>query len=183
MVKHTDYPLNQEIEVFSNQIVVQPKQTVLSFNLGIIMKKLLTIAALASAALIANTAHATAATGSVSLGVNLTSVCKVSSVPAPAFTYASFQATAATFSSTFQIMCTNTLPISSIALDQTSVTDSSTNLAYTLSLASVPTAGTGVAQTVTLNGSMPADQAGTCATATCVNTSSTNKSRTVTITY
>jgi len=129
------------------------------------------------------TANATVATGTFNVSVNLTSVCQISTVPTAAFTYTSFQATAATFASSFNILCTNTLPISSITLDSTSVTDADTNLAYTLSLGTLPTAGTGVAQSVAITGSMAAGQAGTCATATCSNASSANKQRTLTITY
>jgi hypothetical protein len=151
---------------------------------GLNMKRLGNLIAFGLTSLFAMaTAHATVATGTFNVGINLTSVCQISTAPTAAFSYTSFQSTAATFSSSFNVLCTNTLPISSITLDSTSVTDSATNLAYTLSLGAIPTAGTGVAQSVPITGSMPAGQAGTCATATCSNTSSTNKQRTLTITY
>ncbi|MBX7229220.1 MAG: hypothetical protein K1X48_06415 [Burkholderiaceae bacterium] len=128
-------------------------------------------------------ANATTATSNFDVTINLTSACQITTTPTAAFTYTSFQSSAATFSSSFNILCTNTLPISSIALDSTSVTDDATNLAYTLTLGSVPTAGTGVAQSIGITGSMAANQSGTCASASCTNASATNKQRTLTITY
>ena len=86
-------------------------------------------------------------------------------------------------STNFSVRCTKDLPISSIALDATNVTDAATGLAYTLALADVPNLGSGVTQTVTLNGSMAGGQAGTCGSASCSNSTSTNKQRTLTITY
>lgn len=128
-------------------------------------------------------ANAATATNNFDVTINLTSACTIATTPTASFTYTSFQATPATFSSSFNILCTNTLPITSITLDSTSVTDNATNLAYTLTLGSVPTAGTGVAQSIGITGSMAANQSGTCAAATCTNASATNKQRTLTITY
>lgn len=128
-------------------------------------------------------AQAATATNNFDVTINLTSACKIATTPTAAFTYTSFQATPATFSSSFNILCTNTLPITSVALDSTSVTDNATNLDYTLTLGTVPTAGTGVAQSIGITGSMAANQSGTCASATCTNASATNKQRTLTITY
>lgn len=146
------------------------------------MKKLILVAALGLAA-VGMSAHAATATQNFDVTINLTSVCQIVSAPAATFNYTSFQGTNATFSSSFNVRCTNTLPITSIALDSLSVTDAATNLAYTLALTGVPTAGTGLNQSVTLNGTMASGQAGTCATATCTNTASGNKTRVITITY
>ena len=146
------------------------------------MKKLALVVALGLAA-VGMSAQAATATGQFDVTINLTSACEIASSPTAAFTYTSFQATAATFSSSFNVRCTNTLPITSITLDSTSVTDAATNLAYTLALGAAPAAGTGANQSVTITGSMAANQAGTCATATCTNGSSANKQRTLTITY
>ncbi len=146
------------------------------------MKKL-ALAALLGFAAVGMSAQAATATGNFDVTINLTSACEIASSPTAAFTYTSFQATAATFSSSFNVRCTNTLPITSIALDSTSVTDAATNLAYTLALSGAPTVGTGANQSVTITGSMAANQAGTCATATCTNSASANKQRTLTITY
>ena len=75
-------------------------------------------------------------------------------------------------------------PIASLAAaESAATTDAATNLAYTLALSNVPSAGTGAAQTITLSGNMAAGQGGTCGTATCTNASSSNKQRTLTITY
>jgi hypothetical protein len=147
------------------------------------MKQHILATALGLFALVGISAQAATATGNFDVTINLTSACKVSTAPTAAFTYTSFQATAATFSSSFNIMCTKTLPITSITLDSASVTDDATELAYTLTMGAAPAAGTGVAQSVTLTGSMAANQAGKCATATCTNSAATNKQRTITITY
>jgi hypothetical protein len=148
------------------------------------MKKLLSIACLGLAGIAATSSHATTATNTFNVSIALTSVCEITTVPtAASFTYSSFQASAATFTDAIIMRCTNTLPISSVALDQTSVTDSATNLAYTLALGTVPSAGTGAAQSIAITGTMAAGQAGTCATASCTNTSSSNKQRTITVTY
>lgn len=151
---------------------------------------LMAVLAIAAASL---PAQATVATNNFNVTINLTSKCEVVSVPTAAFTYTSFQTTAATFSSSFNVRCTNTLPISSILLDDgaggiaaglaQAYTDQATGLDYTLTLSTVPTAGNGSNQSVSLAGSMGSGQAGTCAAASCVNTASTNKQRTITITY
>eukprot|EP01092_Planopodium_desertum_P013623 TRINITY_DN66563_c0_g1_i1.p2 TRINITY_DN66563_c0_g1~~TRINITY_DN66563_c0_g1_i1.p2 ORF type:complete len:147 (+),score=44.48 TRINITY_DN66563_c0_g1_i1:27-467(+) len=146
------------------------------------MKKLALIAALGLSSL-AMSSHAATATGNFDVTINLTSACLISSAPTAAFTYTSFQGTAATFASSFNVKCTNTLPITSVTLDSTAVTDNATNLAYTLALGAAPAAGTGVDQSINITGSMAANQAGTCATATCTNAAATNKQRTLTITY
>jgi uncharacterized protein YhbP (UPF0306 family) len=128
--------------------------------------------------------QAATATGTFNVTINLTSACTVNTAATAAtFNYTSLQAAAATFATTFDVQCTNTLPIVSVALDSLAVTDNATNLAYTLALAGAPTVANGAAQAVTVNGTMAAGQAGTCATATCTNAAATNKTRTVTITY
>ncbi|HAL38802.1 MAG TPA: hypothetical protein DCP03_12115 [Polaromonas sp.] len=163
------------------------------------MKKILSIAALSMltlSGLLTAPAQAATAVQSPTFNVNigLTSVCQISTLPTAAFTYTSFGAQATTASS-FDVRCTNGLPITSIRLDDDaggiatgltqSYTDQATNLIYSLTLGSVPTAGSGFAQTVTLNGLMGASQGGNCAVAggACTNSASTNKSRTLTITY
>lgn len=148
------------------------------------MKKLISIVCFGLAGVAATSSHATIATNTFNVSISLTSVCEITTVPAAAsFTYTSFQTSAATFSDSFNIRCTNTLPISSVTLDQTSVTDSATNLAYTLALETIPSAGTGAAQTIGITGTMASGQAGTCTSANCTNGSSSNKQRTITVTY
>ena len=134
--------------------------------------------------LISMTSQAATATGTFNVNINLTSACAVNTTATAAtFNYTSLQAAASTFSTSFNVQCTNTLPIVSVALDSTAVTDGATNLAYTLALVGAPATATGVPQAVTVNGTMAAGQAGTCAAATCTNAASANKTRTVTITY
>lgn len=148
------------------------------------MKKLVLLVAALLAGLGSMSVQAVTATGTFPVNINLTSACTVNTaLTAATFNYTSLQATPATFATTFDVQCTNTLPIVSVTLDALAVTDAATNLAYTLALAGVPATATGVAQAVTVNGTMAAGQAGTCATPTCTNAASANKTRTVTITY
>jgi hypothetical protein len=146
------------------------------------MKQLILVAALGLAVASMPAAAATA-TGTFNVAITLTSKCEVASAPTAAFAYTSFQTTAATFASSFNIRCTNTLPITSITLDNASVTDVQTNLAYTLTMGAAPASGTGANQSISLSGSMAAGQAGTCNAASCTNATSSNRQRTVTITY
>jgi len=62
------------------------------------------------------------------------------------------------------------------------VTDQAVNLQYVLT---APTGGTatGSAQAKTITGTMALNQAGTCAGATCSNTTSTNKTQTLFINF
>lgn len=147
------------------------------------MRKHILVVALGLVAALSLPAQATVATGTFDVTINLTSACEVVSTPAATFTYTSFQPGNATFSNTFNIRCTNTLPITSVTLDSAAVTDAATGLAYTLGLTGVPAAGTGANQSITLDGTMASGQAGTCASATCSNAASANKTRTITITY
>ena len=101
------------------------------------------------------------------------------------FNYTSFQAAAATATAGgFTLQCSNTLPYT-LALDFTSVTDQATNLAYTVALSAAGGTGTGIAQSYSVTGSMASGQAGTCAAlgGSCTNATSTNRTRTLTITY
>ena len=74
------------------------------------------------------------------------------------------------------VTCTNYLPYT-MSLD--AGVGVVTGLQYTVALSSTSSTGTGVAQTHTINGSLPAGQAGTCSGATC----SGSQARTLTITY
>ncbi|HKB59385.1 MAG TPA: spore coat protein U domain-containing protein [Gallionellaceae bacterium] len=149
------------------------------------------------ATLIAAPSLAATTTATFPVNITLTSACAVTTAPgAIGFTYTSMQTAAATASTTVGIECTNTLPYSvslgnttlGIAGNGYSVTDTATNLAYTLTLNGVGNdltgqTGNGAVQTVTIGGTMAANQAGTCATATCTNATSTNLNQTLTITY
>ena len=151
------------------------------------MKKLAFVAALALTAMITAPTQAATATGNFDVTIALTSACIYAKTSDVAFLYTSFQSTAAaqTTSGGFTVRCTNTLPYT-MALDTAgSYTDQATNLAYTLALSAAGAIGNGLAQTFSVTGSIAAGQAGTCAVlgGACTNSLSTNKQRTLTITY
>jgi spore coat protein U-like protein len=79
-------------------------------------------------------------------------------------------------STPFALTCTNQLPYT-LTLDAT--TDVVIGLQYTLSIATPSAVGTGSLQNNTINGVMPAGQAGACAGANC----SGSQIRTLTVTY
>ena len=124
-----------------------------------------------------STGGATLATNVFTVNIYYPAVCNVTQAPADvAFSYTAFRSTAATASSTFGVTCTNTLPYS-MALDATSGVVA--GLQYLLTLSASNATGTGAQQAFTIDGTMPAGQAGTCAVASCTGTSV----RTLTITY
>lgn len=123
--------------------------------------------------------------------------CAISTAPgALSFAYSSLQGTPAAASTSFAVTCTNLVPYT-VSLDAYAVTDSAVNLSYTLNLGqTILPAGAayaaggplsaianGLAQTISIDGTMVAGQSGTCPTATCTNTASANNIRTLTITY
>lgn len=147
------------------------------------MKKILLPLVAATSILAAATANATSTPpSSFNVTVNLTSACSITSAPTPvAFNYTSGQGSAASptaGSGAFQVTCTNNLPYT-LALDATSGTFATVGLNYTLSLSAASATGNGAAQSFTVGGSMAANQSGTCATASCADTSG----RTLTISY
>jgi spore coat protein U-like protein len=120
---------------------------------------------------------ATNPTATFPVSIMSPATCTISTAPGTvAFTYSAFAATASNASTTFGVTCSNLLPYS-MALDATTAVIS--GLQYSLAL-SIPNAtGTGLAQTFTITGTMPANQAGTCGTTSCAAT----QPRTLTITY
>ncbi len=154
------------------------------------MKKIVLASALGLAALVSSMSvqAQTSITGNFNVRVNLTPVCQLTTntngtstgTTDLIFNYTSFGA-AQNPSSTFLVKCTTGLAYT-LALDGTGFGGSTTalGLAYTLALAAPASAGTGANQTYTINGSMAAGQAGTCAAAAgCNNTTA----RTITLTY
>lgn len=104
------------------------------------------------------------------------SSCSISTPPGDVlFTYTSFGSSAVAYTG-FAATCTATMPYS-MALDATGGTLLGLN--YTLSLSASSASGTGSAQNYTINGSIAAGQAGTCAMASCTATAG----RTLTISY
>ncbi len=129
--------------------------------------------------------------------VFITPLCTISTAPgALSFAYTSMQGAPAVASTSFAVTCTNTVPYSA-ALDAYAVTDSVVNLSYALNVgqsvrpagsayaaaAPLSATGSGVAQTISIDGTIAAGQSGTCAAATCTNAASANNIRTLTITY
>ena len=110
--------------------------------------------------------------------------CTLSTTPGPvAFTYTAFQGSAASASTTFGATCTNSLPYT-MALDAASGVVSGLN--YSLAIRDFADTvdvtggnGTGAAQSYRIKGTMPAGQAGTCTSGSCVG----SDPRTLTITY
>jgi spore coat protein U-like protein len=103
--------------------------------------------------------------------------CTISTAPGNvAFTYSAFQATDALATTNFGVTCTNLLPYT-MALDATTAVIA--GLQYSVALSSSGGTGTGLEQTYSVNGDMPANQAGTCLTSSCATT----QPRTLTITY
>lgn len=144
------------------------------------------------------TGQASAATGSGQFNVNvsLTSKCEIfngsgatGTIGDIALNYTSFQTSASTSSTNFNVRCTNTLPYS-MSLDQASVTDGTTGLAYTLNLNTSSThnatandtlgsqTGNGnTGRTYYIHANIAANQDGTSTAGTA------NNQRTLTITY
>jgi spore coat protein U-like protein len=105
-----------------------------------------------------------------------TNSCQITVSPGNvSFTYTSFQAGPAAASSVYGVRCTAGFPYN-MALDATSGTLLGLN--YTLSVPAGST-GTGLTQSHTINGSIAAGQAGTCATGVC----SGSQIRTLTISW
>lgn len=154
------------------------------------MKKTALAAFMGFAGLAGMEAHAATATGTFDVSITLTSKCEINShdantgavIDALAMSYTSFQTTDATGSTSFKVRCTDDLGYT-LALDSESVTDQALDLAYTLQLSAASGTGTGLDQEITVTGSIAANQAGRCATASCTNAAATNKARTLTVTY
>lgn len=149
------------------------------------MKKFI-VSVIAAASVLAVVAPVHAA-GSVpsnfDVNITLTSACQMTTSPSNVvFTYTSLGAAAVSTGGGFGVQCTNTLPYT-LALDATSVTDGVVNLTYSLALSAATATGSGLAQSYTITGGITAGQAGTCALATCNNTASLNKTRTLTVAY
>jgi spore coat protein U domain-containing protein, fimbrial subunit CupE1/2/3/6 len=148
------------------------------------MKKLaILVAALGSVALGTGVSEAANTSGTFNVNITLTSVCTMSSIANVVFAYTSNQNTIANATGGgYSVTCTNTLPYN-VALQagtggaypglspSITVTDNALNLQYQLTTTG-PTGtgggtGSGAAQSYVVNGTMAANQAGTCAAASC----------------
>lgn len=92
------------------------------------------------------------------------------------FNYTSFSPTAQTDTETFNLRCSDDLPWT-VAVSPT--TGTALGLSYTMGIAPASGTGTGANQPITLTGTMPAGQTGTCALGSCA----AKVVHTVTITY
>ncbi|MBX3589208.1 MAG: spore coat protein U domain-containing protein [Ramlibacter sp.] len=123
--------------------------------------------------------NAGALTSSVGLNYSVAvgNQCVFSTPPTGmSFNYTSFSATPQMAVQTFDLRCSDALPWS---LAVTPASGNLLGLAYSLDLTPDTGTGTGVDQSITLTGTLPADQAGTCATGMC----SASQPHTLTVTY
>ena len=100
-------------------------------------------------------------------------------------TYTAFQGSANTANTSFATSCTNLTPYT-LSLDATGGVVSGLNYSLLLNTTASggthpfgPVSGTGVPQTYYINGTMPANQAGTCSTGTCAG----SQAHTLTVSY
>jgi spore coat protein U-like protein len=115
-------------------------------------------------------------TAALNVSAITTNSCQVTVSPGNVdFSYTSFQGAASNASATYGVRCTFNFPYN-MSLDATSGTLLGLN--YTLAVPAGST-GTGLTQTHTINGSIAAGQAGTCATGVCNGT----QTRTLTISW
>jgi hypothetical protein len=155
------------------------------------------IAAMGAGVLITSApAYAASAAGQFNVNMTLTPKCEIfngsgatGTIGNLGLSYTSFQTSASTASTNFAVRCTNTHGYG-LALDNASITDGSTGLAYTLNLSSSSThssstnasltglSGNGnTGQTYYVHGTIAAGQDGT------VTSGTANNQRTLTITY
>lgn len=154
------------------------------------MKKIISVIALAFVSLLTAPAQAASDSASVTVTITLTSKCVFGTVAPVVFAYTSFQTTAATATGgTFNMKCTNTMPynigFTNVAVPATTelTTDDFVNLAYTLGLSATTGTGTGANQAYTVTGTMALGQVGTCLSASCTNSTASNNTRTLYISY
>jgi spore coat protein U-like protein len=117
--------------------------------------------------------------GTTTFGVSVitTNSCQISVPPGNVnITYTALQASSATGSTSFGVRCTTGVPYT-MALDATSGT--LLGLTYTLALSASSGSGNGATQTYNVNGSIAANQAGTCSTGVCTG----SQTRTLTLTW
>ncbi|RPJ48651.1 MAG: hypothetical protein EHM16_01745 [Betaproteobacteria bacterium] len=124
---------------------------------------------------------------SFNVTINVNPRCTFSTPPGTVNfgTYTAFQGSANLANTTFSTTCTNLTPYT-LSLDANSGAVSGLNYSLLLNTTSSggvhpfgPVPGTGSAQTYYINGTMPANQAGTCAGASCAGTNV----HTLTVTY
>ena len=158
------------------------------------MKKLILAAALVSGLGVnAWMAQAASTSGTFNVNITLNSTCSLSAITALDFTYTSFGSAATATGGGFNVTCTNSLPYtfgllagtggSGAGTSTITVTDNAVNLQYTVGTSATGGTGNGSAQSYSVTGTMAAGQSGTCASASCPNTSATNKTQTLVLTF
>ena len=149
--------------------------------------KLLASVGITTAALIgfsSSPAQAASVTSSFNVDITLTSLCSVSTPAALSFAYTAMQGTAATASTPFTVTCSNSLPYT-VSVSGANTLDDAVGLNYTLAV-TPPVGGgtgTGASQAYSIDGTIPANQSGTCVSATCTNAAATNNVHTITVLY
>lgn len=124
-----------------------------------------------------NDGGALTAPATITYQMAVSNQCVFNSFPATMnFSYTSFSPAPQVIAQAFNLLCSNALPWS-VAVSPASAT--ALGLNYTIAPSPASGTGTGNNQAVTLTGTIPANQSGTCATANCTVT----QNHTVTITY
>lgn len=124
-----------------------------------------------------NNAGVLTSTVAANYTVGVNNQCVLNTFPtAMVFNYTSFSTTPQVLTRQFDLRCSNALPWS-VAVSPASSTLMGLN--YTLARSPVSGTGNGADQVITLTGTLPAGQAGTCANANC----SATQPHVVTITY
>lgn len=127
---------------------------------------------------------ASVVSGGFNVDINLISACNVSTPGALSLTYTALQTTAATATTPFTVTCVTGLPYT-VAVSGANTVDDAVGLSYNLAVTAPAGGGTGtgVSQSYSIAGTIPAGQAGTCTTASCTNAAATNNVKTVTVGY
>jgi hypothetical protein len=155
------------------------------------LSKIATVAMFGFAALVSSGANALTATGTFNVNINLTASCTVGTIADVTLNYTSL-GLVQTGSTSAAITCTNGVPYT-LALSTPPASDAITAIAYTTALTgTIPTTGTGGAQSVAITVTAAAGQAGDCiapgawASSVCANGSvaqNPGKVQTLTVTY
>ncbi len=150
------------------------------------IQKILVNSALALSTLLVSNAQAAATSAPFNVNITLTSACILSAIADVTFAYTSLGGAVNSTGGNFTVTCTNNLPYT-LGLQQgngaavppgstslSNITDNALQLTYSLSVPAGSNPGTGMSVAHTITGSMAANQAGSCATATCDNFSANN---------
>ena len=124
------------------------------------------------------TTRAPSGSGDLLVSINTAAVCSMTTIPNIALAYTAFSAVTVTANTAFGVTCSGALAYT-VALDRTS--DVAVGINYAVALSSPGGTGNGAQQNYTVTVTAAADQAGSCATASCIGSQATP--HTVTVTY